>query len=124
MSARIVTVLIGTWLFLSAFAWPHSPAQGMTTLICGVLTVLSALVAIFQPRFRYLTATIGVVLFVASLATAVRYDRTFWHNAVIAIGIFVLALMDRGTTRERRNDRDELSRPISGPPNQPHQSRI
>ena len=72
MTARIFNVLIGTWLFLSAFGWPHRPAQGMTALICGALTLLTALASIFYPRVRYLTATIAVVLFVASLATAVR----------------------------------------------------
>jgi hypothetical protein len=123
MSARIFNVLLGTWLFLSAFGWPHTPAQGMTALICGALTMLTALVSIFYPRVRYLTAIVAVVLFVGSLATAGRYDRTFWHNAVIAIGIFVVALADRGTLRERRHMRaaeDDLSRPVSGP----HQSRI
>jgi hypothetical protein len=127
MSARILNVLIGTWLFLSAFAWPHSPTQKVAALACGVLTMLSALASIFYPRVRYLTAVLAVVLFVSSLSTAARYDVTFWHNAVVAIGIFVVALFDRGTPRERRRLRtegDELSRPISGPPQQPHQSRI
>jgi hypothetical protein len=123
MSARIFNVLIGTWLFLSAFGWPHSPAQGMTALICGALTLLTALVSIFYPRVRYLTATIAVVLFVASLATAsARYDLTFWHNAVFAIVIFLIALFDKGTigARHRRDFRDELSQPIGGP----NQSRM
>jgi hypothetical protein len=123
MTARIFNVLLGTWLFLSAFGWPHTPAQGMTALICGALTMLTALISIYYPRVRYLTALVAIVLFVGSLSTAVRYDRTFWHNAVVAIGIFVLALMDRGTLRERRTLRaaqDDLSRPLSDP----HQSRI
>ena len=123
MSARIFNVLIGTWLFLSAFGWPHSPAQGMTALICGALTLLSALASIYYPRVRYLTATIAVVLFVASLATAApRYDLTFWHNAIFAIVIFLIALFDKGTigARQRYGVRDELSQPISGP----NQSRM
>ena len=123
MTGRIFNVLIGTWLFLSAFGWPHSPAQGMTALICGALTLLTALASIFYPRVRYLTATIAVVLFVASLATASpRYDLTFWHNAVFAIVIFLIALFDKGTigARQRYGVRDELSQPISGP----NQSRM
>ena len=27
MTARIFNVLLGTWLFLSAFAWPHHPRK-------------------------------------------------------------------------------------------------
>ena len=123
MTGRIFNVLIGTWLFLSAFGWPHSPAQGLTALICGALTLLTALGSIYYPRVRYLTATVAVVLFVASLATAApRYDRTFWHNAVFAIVIFLIALFDKGTigARQRYGVRDELSQPISGP----NQSRM
>jgi hypothetical protein len=123
MTGRIFNVLIGTWLFLSAFGWPHSPAQGLTALICGALTLLTALASIYYPRVRYLTATIAVVLFVASLATAIpRYDLTFWHNAVFAIVIFCIALFDDGRigARQRYGVRDELRQPISGP----NQSRM
>lgn len=122
MTGRILTALIGTWLFLSAFGWPHTPAQGITTLICGALTLLSALVSIYYPRVRYLTATIAVALFVASMATAWGYQLTFWHNAVFAIVIFFTALMDKGmiTVRPRYAAPDDLSQPIGGP----NQSRM
>jgi hypothetical protein len=32
-------------------------------------------------------------LFVTSLATANHFDRTFWHNSIMAIAIFVSALI-------------------------------
>jgi hypothetical protein len=102
MTARIFNVLIGTWLFLSAFMWPHHSAQGFAALVCGALTVLFALLTIYLPSVRYLTAATAVVLFVASLGSAMRLDRTFWHNAVIAIAIFVAALLDPATVGLRR----------------------
>jgi hypothetical protein len=116
MTLRIFNVLLGTWLFMSAFAWPHTPAQGMATMACALLTVLTALVSIYYPRVRYLTAMIAVALFVASLATASSMSQTFWHNAVIAIVIFLVALFDKGTvgagSRRWRNASDELGGPI------------
>jgi hypothetical protein len=112
MTARIFNMLTGTWLFLSAFAWQHTPVQGMTALICGTLTVLTALGAIYFPRLRYLTALVAIVLFVASLAVASPYDMTFWHNAVMAIAIFVAALADPAARRER-DTADELKHPVS-----------
>jgi uncharacterized membrane protein YccC len=114
MTARIFNTLIGTWLFLSAFAWQHTPAQGTIALLCGALTILTALAAIYYPRVRYVTAMIGVALFIGSMATATRYDRTFWHNAVVAIGIFVASLVDRGVvgSRRPRDVSDELAQPI------------
>jgi hypothetical protein len=104
MTARIFNVLIGTWLFLSAFTWPHQSAQGFSALVCGALTVLFALATIYLPNVRYLTAATAVLLFITSIASAMRLDRTFWHNAVIAIAIFVAALLDPaapGLRRER-----------------------
>lgn len=103
MSARIFNVLVGTWLFLSAFAWHHTTPQGMTALICGALAVLLSLASMYVPGLRYLLAVVAVILFVTSLATADHYDRTFWHNSIMAIAIFVGALVapnPAGTRRE------------------------
>ena len=102
MTARIINVLIGTWLFLSAFAWPHSTPQGMTALVCGALTVVLSLATMYFSGVRYLTAVVAVMLFVTSLATANGLDRTFWHNSIMAIAIFVSALVDPGATRAKR----------------------
>lgn len=102
MTTRIFNVLIGTWLFLSAFAWPHSTPQGMTALVCGALTVLLSLATMYFGGIRYLTAVVAVILLVTSLATAEHLDRTFWHNSIMAIAIFVGALVDRGPSGARR----------------------
>jgi hypothetical protein len=125
MSARIFNVLLGTWLFLSAFAWPHMPATKVATMVGGALTVVTALFSIYHPRVRYLTAVFAVLLFVGTLATLSARNQTFWHNAVCAIAIFIAAMFDRGTVgaRSRRDERDELSdqlrRPIGPAPRSP-----
>jgi len=111
MPLRIFNVLVGTWLFLSAFAWPHSSIQGVTALVCGALTVLCALATIYAPRVRYLTALVALVLFVASVASASRLDRTVWHNGILAIAVFVAALVDR-SPRTAPDASDQLSREI------------
>jgi len=95
MSLRIFNVLLGTWLFLSAFAWPHSPVLWVATLLCGGFTVISALIAIYVPRVRYLTALAAFALFVVSMTSISHLDRTVWHNGIVAIAIFVAALVDR-----------------------------
>jgi hypothetical protein len=107
MTPRIINVLIGTWLFFSAFAWPHSTPQGMTALVCGAMTVLLSLATMYFSGIRYLTAVVAVMLFVTSLATADHLDRTFWHNSIMAIAIFVNALIDRGTAAVKRDTERE-----------------
>ena len=102
MTARIFTVLLGAWLFLSAFSWPHSSAQGFIALVCGALTVFFALLTIYLPNVRYMTLMLAVILLVASVAASSRLDRTFWHNGIVAVAIFIAALLDRGTAGARR----------------------
>jgi len=70
MTIRIFNVLIGTWLFLSSFAWPHPTMQRYAAMICGALTVALSLLTIFNPSIRYLTAVLAVGLFVETLVTA------------------------------------------------------
>ena len=104
MTARILNVLIGTWLFLSAFAWPHTHGQKLAALICGALAVVLSLGMIYFSGLRYLLAVVAVMLLVVSLTSANRFDLTFWHNGIMAVAIFVNALADPGSARaqERR----------------------
>ncbi|HEY5450694.1 MAG TPA: hypothetical protein VIQ54_18200 [Polyangia bacterium] len=102
MTIRIFNVLIGTWLFLSSFAWPHPTVQRYAAMICGALTVVLSLLTMYNPSLRYLTAVLAVGLFVETLVTAhAPRSMTFWHDAVIAIAIFVAALMDKGRAAVR-----------------------
>lgn len=96
MTARIFNVLIGTWLFLSAFAWPHTHGQKLAAMITGAATAVLSLATNYFSGLRYLTAVLGVMLFVISVTAASRGNVTFWHNGIIAVAIFVAALVDRG----------------------------
>jgi len=97
MSPRTLNILLGTWLFLSSFVWPHSSPAFVAAVACGALTVVLSLATSYASGLRYLTAAVAVILLVASLSTsASRWDRTFWHNSIVAIAIFIAALMDRG----------------------------
>jgi hypothetical protein len=102
MTPRIFNILLGTWLFLSSFAWPHSSPAFVVALACGALTVLLSLASSYASGVRYLIAAVAVILLVASLTTsASRWDKTFWHNSVVAVAIFIAALLDRGTAGVR-----------------------
>lgn len=111
MSARILNVLMGTWLFLSAFMWPHQPVQGVATIACGVVIVLLSLGTIYVPTLRYGTAVAALALFVTSVVRSGISDRTVWHNTVVAVIVLIAALVD---TRQRRlrDGTDELSKPL------------
>jgi len=91
--ARIVNLLLGIWLFISAFVWAHTHAQMTNTWILGVLTVIFALVAMRVSQVRYLNSLLAVWLFISAFALPRLNVGTAWNNALLAVVIFFLSLV-------------------------------
>src|SRR5262249_23577561 len=92
-SPRIVNVILGIWLFISAFVWPHTSAQMTNTWICGVLCVIFALVAMAVPWVRYLNTLLAIWLFISAWALPSVSAGTIWNNVLCAIAIFIVSLV-------------------------------
>jgi hypothetical protein len=95
-SPRIINVILGVWLFISAFAWPHTHAQMTNTWICGVLCVIFALVAMAVPWVRYLNTLLAIWLFISAWALPMESPGTVWNNVLVAIAIFIVSLVPGG----------------------------
>jgi hypothetical protein len=93
MAARTLNVLLGVWLFISAFAWPHNQAEMTNTWILGVLCVIFALVATRVEWVRYANTVLAVWLFVSAFALHPASHATVWNNGLVAIAIFVISLL-------------------------------
>jgi hypothetical protein len=91
-SARFVNIVLGIWLFISAFIWPHTYAQMTNTWILGVLCVAFALIAMRVPEARYLNTILAVWLFISVWALPSVSVGTQWNNAIVAILIFFVSL--------------------------------
>jgi len=91
-TARVVNIVLGIWLFISAFLWPHSYAQMNNTWICGVLAVAFALIAMRVPEARYLNTILAVWLFVSAWALPRISTATPWNNAIVAIAMFLVSV--------------------------------
>jgi hypothetical protein len=92
VAARTLNVLLGIWLFISAFAWRHSTAQMTDTWILGVLCVVIALVAMRIEQVRFVNAALAVCLFISAFALRPHSTGTMWNNALVAIAIFIISL--------------------------------
>ena len=101
MTARIFNILMGLWLFVSAFVLPQGHGQVASTAICGALTVLFTLLSSYDSRSRYLTEAVGALVVVLAFAVHPLGSATFWHNGVVGISIAVAAWTDRGELVER-----------------------
>lgn len=90
---RALNIILGVWLFISAFAWPHSYAQMTNTWILGVLAVLFALFSLKMPQTRYLNTILAIWLFISAFALPRVSVGTVWNNAIVAILIFAFSLV-------------------------------
>lgn len=92
MAARTLNILVGIWLFISAFIWTHSAAQMTNTWILGVLCVVFALIATKVDQVRYLNTALAVWLFISAFVLSTQSAGTEWNNALCAVAIFIISL--------------------------------
>ena len=101
MTTRIFNILMGLWLFASAFVLPQGRVQFASTAICGALAAVFAAYTSYNRRSRYLTAAVGALVVVLAFAVHPLGGPTFWHNAIIGVSIAVAAVADRGPLADR-----------------------
>jgi hypothetical protein len=92
-AARLFNAALGVWLVISAFAWPHTPAQRTNAWIVGVLAFVISLAAASALRLRFLNTILAVWLFISAFALPRISSGTLWNNVLVSIAIFVTSLM-------------------------------
>lgn len=91
--ARFLNIVVGVWLFVSAFIWPHTHASRTNTWIVGALCALFAVVALRSPPVRWLNTVLAVWLFFSALSIYHLSGGTFWNNFIAAIVMFIASLV-------------------------------
>ena len=109
MSARIFNVLIGLWLFMSVFMWPHTPPEEANTAICGMGAMGLALLSMVIDPARYVSAALGAWVFLSTFLLPNLSRATLWNNAIMGIALFAAALVGRGAA-ELRREREAFGR--------------
>ena len=112
--ARYASIVLGLWLVISAFLWPHSMGQQTNAWVVGILTIAFALLAAGRDDLRYLVTALAVWLFASIWVVPSIRIATLWNNGIVAAGLFVFSLIPNlraGTTRPRRLVRPAESSP-------------
>jgi SPW repeat-containing protein len=91
--ARAVNLLLGVWLFLSAFAWTHTGAERVNTWVMGALCAVFAAIAMSVATARWLNTALAIWLFISVWALPHHSLATMWNNALVAIAVFALSLV-------------------------------
>jgi hypothetical protein len=87
---RYATLLLGAWMFVSAFAWAHSRDACAAAWISGVAITMNAFAAIWAPQVRYFNVLLGGMSLVWQ-ASAAGHDRAALMSGVIS-STLVIAL--------------------------------
>lgn len=94
--ARYLNILLGLWLFISAFAWPHRAWQWENTWIMGVITILVGFIAVGVPAARFVNTLVGIWLVISALGAVAQSPATRWNNVLVGIAIFIVSLVGSG----------------------------
>jgi hypothetical protein len=92
---QYINLVLGIWLFISAFLWPHAPALKANTWILGIIISAVSIVAMRSPAARSLNAVAAAWLFFSSLAMTHLSVGTVWNNVLVAIAVFVVSVSER-----------------------------
>lgn len=98
---RWVNFLIGIWLIISAFVWPHTAGARANTWILGALIAIASIWAVFTPGARFLNTIFAIWLFFATLVIYHASSATVWNNVIAAVVVFVLSLIPSPPTAAR-----------------------
>ena len=90
---RYVNLLLGTWLFISAFVWPHSRDASAASWIMGASIAMNAFASIWAPPARYFNTVLGVLSLGWHLTAAALHTPTLVHGAVISGFVILLSLI-------------------------------
>jgi hypothetical protein len=91
---RLMNVVLGFLVLISSFVWRRNGTELINAWVTGLVVILSALLAIRRPQFRYVSAAAGVWL-IASLFAFPNYaSPAVWLNIFIGAAIALVALID------------------------------
>jgi hypothetical protein len=90
--ARLLTIALGVWLFLSAFIWPHTASQFSNAWISGLLIIAFAATAIRVDGARYGCTVLAIWLFFSNWVLPTENEATAWNNIIVSVAVFVASL--------------------------------
>lgn len=89
----IASIVAGTWLIVSAFAWPHADASRTNSWFVGLLVVAGGVWGLREPVGRLLNTLLASWLLFSTFAISPRSELTLWHNSLMALVLLVLSLL-------------------------------
>lgn len=90
-SARWVNVMLGVWLFFSAFFWHHAQRQFNNAWVVGIAVMILATMAVRFDELRLANLVLAVWLFVSLWLLPRDSSVTLWNNLAASVAMFIVA---------------------------------
>jgi hypothetical protein len=90
---RYSNIVLGVWLFFSAFLWRHAAVQHTNTWLMGLVTVLVSLMALRRPVARYVNTLVGVWVIISSYMLPGTLLDTRSNNVLVGFFIAYVSLL-------------------------------
>jgi hypothetical protein len=89
--ARYANLVLGLWLQVSSFVWPHTDATRMSAWLPGLIISVLAVLSMSAPPLRWLNGVSAIWLLAWTAATAQSDPLTYWNGVACGVLVFVLA---------------------------------
>jgi heme A synthase len=89
----LIIGILGGWLVVSGFLWPHTTAQRVSTSLVGILAIVFAGVSAYsKPNARYVNAALAVWLFFSTFALPAISKLGAWNDLFVSVLMLACAL--------------------------------
>jgi hypothetical protein len=89
--ARYVNMVLGTWILISAYLWPHTGGQFMITIFAGAVVALLAPFEVGYRWVRRINLAMGGLLVLTALTLPRMSMATLWHNVIAGIALVLVS---------------------------------
>jgi len=91
--ARYANFLLGVWLFVSAFAWPHSRDACAAAWISGTMIAMVAFAGIWASPVRFFNVILGGIALVWQAAAASQEPTARMNGIIVSALVIALSLV-------------------------------
>jgi hypothetical protein len=96
--ARTLNLILGLWLFVSAFAFQRTSPAFTNAWVVGLGSAVVAIAAMTRGAVRYGNTALAAWLLVSAFALPHRSPAAFWHDVAVAMLMLLVSLVP-GTMR-------------------------
>jgi urea transporter len=99
MAAIISQTILGGWLFLSAFMWPHDDGQFMLAVVGGFLGCLFSAIALFKGKQDMRNGLLGGWLVFGALALPAQSRISSANHVIVGLALLLFSQIEAVSPR-------------------------